>query len=173
MSSTAPQVNKTTKLYQNVAPLSSTILGGMLLAIDPSTGSRSSMPGYALFDKGELVESGIIQVRVQDRKNIRLYNIAETLRTEFPKIDILAVENIPPVSYNRKGAMRGWSLVALQRSIGAIISCFDCDYVEVAPTWTTKFRPEELDKDDEADAIGIGNATLQAARQAVEELGNG
>lgn len=64
--------------------------------------------------------------------------------------------------------MSGWSLVALQRAVGAIISCFDCDYIEVAPTWTTKFRPPELPKDDEADAIGIGLAVITAAREATD-----
>lgn len=165
-----PVVNKTTKLYKMVKPIAREILDGRLLAIDPSTGSISSMPGYALFEKGELVESGIIQVRVQDRKNVRLHAIAQTLRTEFPNVDVLAIENIPPVSYNRKGAMSGWSIVAIQRSIGAIISCFDCEYIEVAPKLTGKFRPEGQEKSDEMDAIGIGNATLQAARQAAEEL---
>lgn len=162
-------VSKTTKLYKNVKPLANLVMTGRMLAVDPSTGSISSMPGYAIFDKGELVESGEINVRVQDRKNVRLYNIAETLRNEFPDIDILAVENIPPVSYKRKGAMSGWSLVALQRAVGAIISCFDCDYIEVAPTWTNKFRPEELEKTDESDAIGIGLAVISAAEDVINE----
>lgn len=162
-------IAKTTKLYKMVKPFASTILTGRLLAIDPSTGSQSSMPGYALFVNGELVESGIISVRVQDKKNVRLYNICHTLRTEFLDIDVLAVENIPPVTYKRSGAMSGWSLVALQRAIGAIIGCFDCDYVEVAPTYTGKFRPVELAKTDESDAIGIGRAVIECAKQITEE----
>lgn len=162
------KLNKDTKIYKMVKPVAATILSGKLLAIDPSTGSQSSMPGYAIYKRGQLIESGYIQINISQTKNRKLFQLVSTIREEFKQVDVLAIENIPPISFARKGAMSGWSLVALQRSIGAIVSCFDCDYVEVSPTLTGKYRPLDMGKSDEADAIGIGNCVIEYAKYIAE-----
>lgn len=160
---------KTSKVYQSVSKCVKDVLEGTLIAFDPSTGSQSSMPGYAVFVKGELVESGIIKVNASDRKNVKLYEISISLRTEFPKADVIAIENIPPVSYNRKGAMRGWAIVALQRSIGAIMASFNCEYIEVAPASWQRYKFPGYDKSDEHDAICIGLTCIDIAKQITKE----
>lgn len=161
---------KDTKIYKSVKEFYQEILTGTLISFDPSSGSSNSMPGYAIFTAGALVESGVIKLRPQDSKNVRLYSIAESIRAEFPKADVVAIENIPPVSYNRKGAMNGWALVSLQRAVGAIMSCFDCSYIEVAPASWQKYKFEGYNKSDEHDAICIGLACIEIAKQVNEDL---
>ena len=163
--------SKTSKIYQNVKKYYQEVLTGTLIAFDPSSGSQESMPGYAIFIGGKLVESGVIKLRPQDSKNVRLYSISESIRAEFPKADVVAIEKIPPVSYNRKGAMSGWALVALQRSVGAIMSCFSCSYIEVAPASWQKYKFEGYNKSDEHDSICIGLACIGIAQEVLEELG--
>jgi len=156
------KVNRETMLYGQVKEAWELILNGTFLSIDPSIGSTASMPGYALFEQGNLVESGIIQVSISNKKNIRLYNIAKSFREGFRKPDVIAIENIPPIKF--KGGMNGWSLVSLQRSIGAILSVFDAPYIEVAPIAWQKYKFDGYSKSDEEDAICIGLCVLAAAR---------
>jgi hypothetical protein len=156
------KVNRETQLYKQVKQEWELILNGVFLAVDPSVGSTASMPGYALFDKGNLIESGIIRVSPAAKKNVRLFSIAKSLREEFRTPDIIAIENIPPVSF--RGGMNGWALVSLQRSIGAILSVFDVPYIEVAPSAWQKYKFEGYEKGDENDAICIGLCVLAAAR---------
>jgi len=158
-------IKKKTKVYLQVEKCYSSILNGRLLAIDPSTGSQASMPGYALFEQTKLVESGIIQVNPADRRNQKLYSITQSLQSELPAPDVLAIENIPPISFNRAGAMSGWSLVSIQRAIGAIISVYNCEYVEVAPMAWQRFKPADYVKSDEWDAISIGMCVIELARE--------
>jgi len=161
-------INKTTKLYKQVRPHYREILEGKFLAIDPSTGSGSSMPGFAWFEKGVLKESGTIEVSPAARKNIRLFNIAESFRNEFDKPDVIAIENIPPMTF--KGGMSQWSLVSLQRAIGAIVSVFPCTYIEVAPIAWRNFIFEGYQKSDSHDAICIGLCVLAYAKEVELEL---
>lgn len=161
---------KQTKIYQNIRKYYQEILKGTLIAFDPSSGSSDSMPGYAIFVAGKLVESGVIKLRPQDSKNVRLYGIAESIREQFPKADVVAIENIPPVSYNRSGAMSGWALVSLQRSVGAIMSCFNCSYIEVAPAAWGKYKFDGYIKGDEHDSVCIGLACISIAQDINKEL---
>jgi len=161
---------KDTKVYKSVKACYTQVLTGTFIAFDPSSGAGNSMPGYAIFKEGKLVESGIIKLKGSDGKNVRLFNIAESIREEFPRADVVAIENIPPVSYNRKGSMGGWALVALQRSVGALMSCFDCEYIEVPPIAWQKYKFEGYQKTDEMDSICIGLCCIDIARQIQEEL---
>lgn len=139
------------------------------MAIDPSTGSSSSMPGYAVFYQGRLEESGIIQVNPRDRRNQKLFSITESLYNEFDEPDVLAIENVPPVQFKRAGAMSPWGITATQRAIGAIVSCFNCDYIEVAPKAWQKYKQASYQKTDEWDAIAIGYCVLTIAQDIAEE----
>lgn len=155
-------INTNTKLYKDVSKCYDMALDGTLLAVDPSTGSGSSMPGYAVYRKGQLVESGIIQVNPYDKRNQKLFSIANSFRNEFAEPDVLAIENVPPVQF-KGGKMSPWSVAAIQRSIGAIISVFNCGYIEVAPKAWQRFKPEGYEKTDEWDAIAIGNCVIKTA----------
>jgi Holliday junction resolvasome RuvABC endonuclease subunit len=127
------------------------------------------MPGYAIFKEGQLVESGIIQVNPADRRNQKLYSITESFRTEFDEPDVLAIENVPPVQFRGGRGLSPWSITAIQRSIGAIISAFNCEYIEIAPKAWQRFKPEGYQKTDEFDAIAIGRCVVETAKLIAKE----
>ncbi len=155
--------NKLNKTQQKILPLISTILEGKILAVDPSTGSKSSLPGFAWFEKGQLIESGVIEVNLNTNKSLRLYEIARTIREDFDKPDILIVEYIPPMVYS-KSKMSGVSLMALQKAIGAIIGAQPFEnLLEIPePAWR-HHKPPDYVKSDEYDAISLGLCAINTA----------
>lgn len=157
-----------TNLEKQVARVIPQILGGNVLAIDPSSGSRNSMPGYAVFQEGVLIDSGYIEVARDREFNRKLFLISKTLREEFPTPDVLVVEFIPPFM---KGSGFSKSIVSLQRAIGAIIGSIDRPLVEVPPITWHKHAPINYQKTDEKDAIMLGyTAVLTASRLAERPL---
>jgi hypothetical protein len=158
------KVNRDSKVYKQLTACYQNVLEGTMIAFDPSTGSAGSMPGYAIFKAGDLQESGIISVNPSARRNKKLFSITDSLLKEFPKPDVIIIENIPPVTFNRANSMGGWSLVSIQRAIGAIVSCFDCDYVEMSPIAWQKYKFDGYIKSDEHDSICIGIAAIEISK---------
>lgn len=143
------------------------ILNGTLLAIDPSTGSKSSMPGWAWFEKGELKESGIIKVDLKGNRAQKLYQINHTLRTEFGPPDVVAVESAGYFISKMNPA----SIISLQRAIGAVIASWPVKcLVEVPSNVWQKYRFKGYEKGDEADAICIGLCVIGKAKQVLKEV---
>jgi len=136
------------------------ILTGKLLAIDPSVGSRSSLPGWAYFESGKLVASGVIQVAVNNSLQARLREISEKLREQFGPVDVLAVEDI-----------RVWRgarsmVVSLLKGVGAALCSVDAKVcLEVIPQAWHGLVGDDYEKSDEKDAIAIGEYVLYVARQ--------
>lgn len=162
-------MNKKTKTYQKIKPLASLILNGKVLCIDPSIGSAASRPGYAWYENGELVESGEIVNRLSDNKSKRLFEIAETIRTDFPVPDVLVVEYIPNNVYKRS-KMNSIGIASLQRAIGAILGARPFEHLLEIPTvsWM-HYRPDDYKKTDEWDAIVMGICVVSVARQIIED----
>lgn len=157
---------KTSKTYQAVSKCYREILEGTMLAIDPSTGSKSSRPGFAWYKGGKLIESGEIIVDLKANRSKRLYEIARTVRDDFEKPDVLVVEYIPPVSYRgRSTSMNGLSLMALQKAIGAIIGAHPFEHLlEIPASAWRKYKPDEYVKTDEWDAICLGLCAVETAK---------
>lgn len=163
-------MNKRSKTYQSILPHYQAILEGNILAVDPSTGSQSSMPGYAWFEKGELKESGIFQIDTGMNRSKRLYEISRTIREEFPTPDGLLVEYIPPVRYGR-GGMNTIALMALQKAVGAIIASHPYEvFIEVPTSAWLKHKPSNYKKTDEWDAICIGLCVVNTALEIKKEI---
>ena len=113
------------------------------------------MPGYAWFEKGQLKESGIIEVDPGLNRSQRLYEISRTVREDFDRADILVVEYIPPVTY--KGGMNSVAIMALQKAIGAIIAAHPYEHLlEVPSSAWKKYKPDNYVKTDEFDSICLG-----------------
>ena len=163
---------KPTKLAKKASGLRKKIQK-TLLSIDPASGS-SSNPGYAVFQEGELVASGEIDIPSSWPLNQRLQKLADKLREEFIVPDILAIEHIPPMVYG-KGGLRSRSITTLHKSIGAVLSAVKCrDYIEVSSaSWYSiaKSLPFEYVKTDENDAVMLGWAVLRAADITIDEEG--
>lgn len=141
-----------------------------MLAIDPSSGSENSQPGYALYEGGELVDSGYISIGKGDRISGRLYRLARSLREEFREPDVLVTENIPPFMGPSAGGARGGNygskaVIHLHQSIGVVMSVWDVPVVSVTPRTWRSMVPPMYTKTDEADAIMLGWAALQTGRK--------
>lgn len=151
------------KMALSCKPHVGSIITGTVIAIDPSSGSRESMPGYAIFRAGELVDSGYIALQHNEDLRKRLHDLRRSLTEQFQVPDILVTENIPPVMTGKGFFNR--SMVSLQRAIGVVQSIWDVPCIEVAPiTWRQNI-PDDYRKTDETDAIMMALTVLKAARE--------
>ena len=149
------------KLAQEVGQYADLIKNGRMLAIDPSSGSAGSLPGYALFEAGRLVDAGTLGLPRGTRAlSNRLYLLRAALASEFPQPDILAVELIAPVMPTGKGHFLYKSASSLLKSVGAILSVWDVPVIEPSPATWHSMTPPNYVKSDTADACMLGWATL-------------
>jgi len=163
-------MNKNTKTYAAIESMWRTILNGTMLCIDPSTGSRSSRPGFAWYDKGVLKESGEITVDMEAHRSKKLYEISRTIREDFPLPDILVVEYIPPVTFRTGIKMNKVALMALQKAIGAIMAAHPFDnLLEIPPTSWRSYKPANYVKTDEMDAVCLGLCAVGVAKDIQQE----
>lgn len=156
------RLGKPNKMQQALRPHVATVLSGTVLAIDPSSGSRNSQPGYALLQRGQLVDSGLLRIGSGRALHSRLYDLAHTLRESFEEPDILVTEFIAP-GLSETGYF-GKSMVSLQRAVGVVQSCFDRPCIEVAPRSWRAHIPEPYYKADDNDAVMLGFSVLWAAQ---------
>lgn len=158
------------KLSLEVAQYEQQLKHGTLLAIDPSSGSAGSLPGYALFKAGQLVDAGVIGIP-RGTKQIanRLWQLRESLVTEFQKPDILAVEWIAPVIPTAKGTFLHKSASALIKSVGAIFSAWDVPVIEPSPVTWHSMVPADYKKTDTKDAVAVGWCALVVLARALGE----
>lgn len=147
------------------------ILNGTLLSIDPSIGSTKSSPGWALFVNGQLAGSGLVKIDKTLPRNKKLYELNRQLKEDFLTPDVVAVEDIPMVQFNRAVPMNANSLGTLQRAVGAISSAWNIDaFIEVHPASWQRWKPEDYVKSDEADAICIGLCVIGLAKEIQDKL---
>lgn len=155
----------TTKLGQQVQRYRRLILQGTVLAIDPSSGSEGSMPGYALFKAGHLVENGILRLPLGAELHVRLQALRK-LMLDFPTPDVVIVENLPPfMTFNSK------AVLSLHKSVGVVIACTDCQaLVEVTPGSWHKLAPASYKKSDANDSFLMGMTVIYEAckQQGIE-----
>jgi hypothetical protein len=117
------------------------------------------MPGYAIFVKGVLIESGEIQLKKNRPIHHRLqqlYDEVQALTPEQPTV--LAIEKI-------RGQM---AHVYLTFAAGVIISAGRASILfEIPPllwrAWAAA-QPGGIDKTNEKDAIAIGASLIELAR---------
>jgi Holliday junction resolvasome RuvABC endonuclease subunit len=144
------------------------LLAGSVLVIDPSSGSSSSMPGYAIFQAGQLIDSGIIQIDSSKEVPRRLQALATALQTDFPPVDVLIIEDIPVRSYGRNAHAHA----TLLKSVGAVLSSVRYEkFVEISPSvWKAYVASDASDaegysKGDEWDAKVMGFCVMALARK--------
>lgn len=141
------------KYEKDLAKLGSLPISGTLIAIDPSSGSVGSMPGFALFKAGRLLEAGTIRVTPGNDIHTRLFELRRSLMEDFETPDILVTENIPPFmggGFNR-------AILNLHYSVGVILSVFLAKTIRVTPiTWQKNINKETYRKSDTNDAIMMG-----------------
>lgn len=160
------------KLALEVEKYADILANGEMLAIDPSSGSQGSLPGYALFRKGQLQDAGTIELPRGTRSLAnRLFLLRDTLEKSFDRPDLLTIELISPVMPAKGGAFLHKHASSLIKAVGCILSTWDVPILEVSPMTWHSMTPPEYKKGDIADACMIGWAVyLTLARiQGVEE----
>ena len=137
---------------------STEILYGRVMAIDP--GSRSA--GYAIFDKGVLIEKGKVTVIGSLSINARLHQIAKEMSKDPPP-DILLIEDIG------KGRM---AHEYLKYSVGAILSGYPTPSLIFYPITIWKAYAKAIgmtEKDDDIDAELIGASAIELAKHLIRK----
>lgn len=162
-------LGKTSQAYGQIRENVKAILEGVIVSIDPSIGSSSSQPGYAVYRAGELVESGTFAiphrgVHVADRLRT-LHNHVRKLYNKYTP-DVLVYEDIPA---SRHGGAAG-SQASLLKAVGAILAVpGPAGHVGLYPvSWKSEAR-ETYVKGDESDACEIGWVAIQVARRVQEQ----
>ena len=157
------EVNKKSKLYQDVTRLMGPLVYGNVLCIDPSIGSTSSSPGWAYYQNGQLIDSGVIHTGGSHlelwQRARRLGDSLRTLCNEY-KVDVLVYEDIPATSGFNQNAIS-----SLLKAVGIVLACTTSSHVlGIHPaSWKNYVRPE-YQKGDKEDAIEIGWIAISLAR---------
>ena len=148
------------------------LVSGTVLAVDPSSGSQSSLPGYALFKEGRLVESGVIELKIGRELPRRLSQLADTLLNEFEEADVLVIEDIPTRSHGRHGSAHA----SLLKAVGCILGAAKYkQFVEISPSaWKAYLRRNEdkfpdYGKSDDWDAIVLGYMAIDVATEMLTD----
>jgi hypothetical protein len=166
-------LTKTSKAYQNIEENLQGILEGVIVSIDPSIGSSSSMPGWAVYRAGQYVASGTFPILAHKSIPDRLRTLANHLRklyNEYPP-DCLVYEDIPAQRYGMGNANAHASLL---KALGAILSVPGPDgYVGIMPVSWKKMVRSTYEKGDEADAVEIGYIVIECAAQIKYTRENG
>lgn len=161
-----------TVLYKSIRTYTKQILEGTLVAIDPSCGSSSSDPGYAIYSNGLLVESGIIPLNKERELAYRLQELRAALFAKFGCPTVLVVEHIPPRRFGKGSAV---SHASLLQAMGVALASTDSGILlRIRPQdWQRLAAPiwSKATKSDEADAIAIGWAVIRLAREINEDGG--
>lgn len=148
------------------------ILGGEVLALDPSCISASSLPGWAISAAGEITDSGVIDADSRMKKAPlpeRIQYLGKVIREEFTEPDVLIVEKVQ--------SSRTRILSSTMEARGALIGNFTCPHViEIDPSaWRAytgiKYKDQggndyytEKLKTDAQDAEEMLNCILWLAR---------
>jgi hypothetical protein len=156
------------------------LLSSRVLSIDPSSASSSSKPGWALWDRGILVEMGVLDIKSTLPLSTKLQMIRHLLQTEFPGIAAVLLEGISAVPVYTKKQVAGirhaggqanfMTTIALQtlnKAVGVFIASWPIGtpVIEVpVMTWKSRVRKilgvTTLEKSDDTDAMYIGLAVF-------------
>jgi hypothetical protein len=158
-------LGKSSQAYRQIEELTRELVDGVVVSIDPSIGSSSSMPGYAVYRAGQLVESGTFvvpyrNIHIADRLRC-LHNHVRKLYNQYNP-DVLVYEDIPAT---RHGGAAG-SQASLLKALGAILAVpGPAGHVGLYPvSWKSEARDTYI-KGDEADACEIGWVAIAVARR--------
>jgi len=163
------KINTKGRLWLSVKKCARLILEGAVLVIDPSIGSHSSMPGFAILRVGCLTNRGTIAVEPTGSTHDRLFAIGECLRRDFPTAwDVLVVEDIPDRRFSKSGRGSIRQQVQLHRAVGAVHASVRCVHaISVHPaTWHAVVPPDYV-KSDAGDAAAMAEVVRQYATAVI------
>lgn len=162
-------LSKSSQAYSQIQGCLLPLIEGTIVCIDPSVGSTSSQPGWAVYSGGEFRASGKLQIDpglpIWKRLSILVHGIRKLYSIWEP--DVLVYEDIPSL---RQGGGNANAHASLLKAVGAILSVSGPDhYVGLLPvSWKRMVRSTYV-KGDEADAIEIGYIAIEEAKRIQEE----
>lgn len=162
-------LTKKSQAYTQIQNNLNRLINGIVVCIDPSIGSSSSMPGYAVYIAGELQSSGILPIDPTGSVPMRLQKLAYHMRRLYAEWDpdTLVYEEIPAQRYGGGNANAHASLL---KAVGVILSISGpSGYVGLLPlSWKRMIRDTYV-KGDREDAEEIGYIAIQQAKRISEE----
>lgn len=154
-----------TKLKDEILKIPKELWQGAVIAVDPSSGSQNSNPGFALADKGRLVFSGTLPIYSTTNGKVtplhkRLHRLQKGLLEIVVEPDIVVIESLPPFMSGAGGDFRTARTISLHQSAGCVMATWDVDYLLGVPVISHQSLMKKLTKghyvkSDENDAIAI------------------
>lgn len=154
---------KTSQIYADINESRRVLLRGSVLAVDPSIGSRSSMPGFAIYKSGILVTSGVLIIDHTESRWMRLKSVYRQLRNLSKEygIDACVYEQVPVSAHGGRSQV---SHASLLMAVGVTIAAVDARaFIGIPPVSWKKFVREDYTKSDEADAVEMGRIVIEMA----------
>jgi hypothetical protein len=131
-----------------------------MLVVDPSSGSEKSKCGYAYFESGDLVTSGIVDIDHRLTIDKRLQNTYDWFAANYNQPDLLVIEEI-------RGRL---SHAYLLWSVGTIIAAVRASHMLEMNIGTWKRRASvDYVKSDSEDARQMGLVTVTLAEEYDDE----
>lgn len=156
---------KKTQVYANIREAALGLTRGFVLVVDPSMGSASSLPGYAVYAAGDLIDSGVLQVHTEGTRWHRLkevYRQLENLSTAWNP-SVCVYEEIPVSAHAGRSQVSHASLLL---ALGVTMAAVEAEaFVGIPPITWKKFVSPEYIKGDEQDAIEMGRIVIAMARE--------
>lgn len=156
-----------TNIYNSVVYNLKLLTEGRILVIDPSIGSLSSMPGYAVYDNGLLLASGVLKIDPKEEMHTRLKEVYRQLRnlSKLHSPDLCIYEDVPVSAHGGRSAIGHASLL---KAVGVTMAAVDArEFLALAPSvWKKRVGPEYV-KSDEQDAITMGFIAIEMAKEYI------
>lgn len=164
-------LSKSSKAYEAISKARLALTEGWCIAIDPSIGSSSSLPGWAVYQCSTLLTSGVFEIDRNEDIPTRLQQLVYFLRklyTQYP-VDVLVFEDIPA---QRHGGGNANAHASLLKAVGATLSVSGPrQYVGILPISWKRLVPEDYIKGDREDAEAIGRICIAEAHKIIQEDG--
>lgn len=163
-------LGKDSQAYSQIQGCLLPLMSGVVVAVDPSVGSTSSQPGWAVYIQGELRASGTFSINpelpIWERLRILAYSMRKLYQEWDP--DVLVYEDI--LAQAKGGNRNAGGHASLLKAVGAILSISGPDHcVGLYPiSWKRMARTTYV-KGDENDAIEIGWIAIEEAKRISEK----
>lgn len=148
-------IARTTPTYHHILEYAHALQQGIVVGIDPSIGSRSSQPGYAVAREGIIIESGILPINPNLTMWLRLQKLSYHIRKLYREWDpdVLVFEDIPS---QRHGGGNANAHASLLKAVGVVLSISGPEgYIPMSPQSWKRMTRSTYVKSDEADAVEI------------------
>jgi hypothetical protein len=156
---------KKTQIYSNIQDAAVIITEGIVLACDPSIGSQSSMPGWAVYDAGEYVDAGVLNIDPTGTKWERLKEVYRQFRNLSRRfmVDACVYEEVPVSAHGGRSQV---SHASLLYAVGVTMAAVDArKFIGIPPVTWKRFVSEYYVKSDMQDAIEMGQIVIDMATE--------